>query len=234
MPIDIQKIQLQGDTKILRFLNKDGLINTLDIGSDTHVHGLHPTLLLRSLQYYKTVEDHRRDSYENEVHTEQNDIKFTSRNGNHILASCWSLYQENQLYSNETWDFFPDALAAIECTVDGISTLLQTSKTNNDLLADFVSHGEIQYYENDLNINTVRPYESFFKRKHYKAEKEYRSTMIFGPNKNFFPDVHIIPIQTNLITKIYLNSQRMSALSETEEKLIHTLYPNQVQKILLP
>ncbi len=92
-PIEIE--QFAGNHKILRFLDKDGLMKTLGIKIKVIARqytDMNPTFLLKSLEYYRMLEGHRGDQHENEILTlhPEKGIPLSNKNLNPVLASCWS------------------------------------------------------------------------------------------------------------------------------------------------
>lgn len=77
-----------------------------------------PTFLLRSLEYYQSLEDSdpRRDTYENKIvvsHPDSGNL-ISSINLNTILVSCWTLSQERINSVNQLpWDIFKDTVRKI-------------------------------------------------------------------------------------------------------------------------
>lgn len=94
--------QYADNDKILRFLNKDGLLKTLGIEQGKmprQIIDMSPSFLLRSLRYYRSLESHRGDQHENEILTfhHKSKIPLSNRNLNPIFVSCWSYYLSSDL-----------------------------------------------------------------------------------------------------------------------------------------
>ncbi|MFT4060670.1 MAG: hypothetical protein QM652_14140 [Legionella sp.] len=159
--------------KILRFLDRDGLLRTLGFTTSLkmprQIIDMTPSFLVRSLSYYRTLESHIGDQCENEIVTlhPENGIPLSNRNLNPIFVSCWSCYQDSDLCTPTTWEAFPDTVAAIESVVGDVKQIIDriapTSPGLNvphmgnwgSLRADATFHGKIIYYS--LKIYCQRP-----------------------------------------------------------------------------
>lgn len=253
---------LSPEHKIIRFLSKDGLMRTLGLESQPNpknlIH-LNPTFLLRSLKYYRNLEekDPRGDHCENRV-TIQHPEKGTLSNEdlNPTLVSCWSNYQRGNLEEQEVWDIFPDIVGAIESTVGDVKEIIDIlAPTPNgqdiphhgnwgSLRADFTRHGKINYYSAfDANFfDKIDPslQNCFFKRAEpYSKENEYRFSITCGIHRKFYPDMFCAQLKPDLtstdyipyIKKIYLKRDRISTISEKERTGMRVYFPNKVEEI---
>ncbi len=155
--------QLANNDELLRFLDRDGLLRTLGINfpkMPRQITDMNPSFLVRSLDYYRALESHRGDQYENEIITihPEKSIPLSSRNLNPIFVSCWSYYQNSDLNAPTTWQAFPDTVAVVESTVGDIKQIIDwiapTSFEFNEshieipgsLRAAATHHGKIIYY----------------------------------------------------------------------------------------
>jgi hypothetical protein len=229
--IQVKIEQLNDEDKILRFLDKDGLLKTLGIilpKMPRQITDMNPTFLVQSLNHYRALESHRGDKYENEIVTmhPEKGIPLSNRNLNPILVSCWSYYQSSDLSTPKIWEIFPDAVAAIESTVGSVKQIIDfIAPTSHDqrvphegnwgsLRADATQHGKIIYYspqddhkaihENQM----VAPLNCFFKRNDpYLKEREYRFMILFANHLKFSPEKFCVQLDdTSYINKIYLKS----------------------------
>jgi hypothetical protein len=248
MPIEIK--QYSNEHKLLRFLDKDGLVKALGIlNNPSQVTSMNPMFLLRSLNYYRELEDFRGDKHENRVvvNTQVNGkhIQLCNQNLDPTLVSCWSSYQSDTLSSSDTWQTFPDTIAAIESTVGDIENIIsqiapaiaiaEVPHAGNwgSLRADFSHHGEVIYYSpNNFKINETlgRPEICFYKREEpYSREKEYRYIIKFGHHQYFSPEIFCVKLkQIDYIKKIYLKKEKFSNEEVTNIKIY---YRNKIELI---
>ena len=122
------------DKKILRFLSRDGIMNTLGFQNGERM-GMAPTLsktrmdiaptfLLRSLKYYQRLEDSRGNSNENEIISVNPEKKtsLSNKDVNPFLVSCWSCYSTSDLSNIDVWKAFPNAVGVIELQLGMLKT----------------------------------------------------------------------------------------------------------------
>jgi hypothetical protein len=185
--------QYDGSCKVLRFLDKDGLLRTLGLFDDDRVGeelDNYPTFLLRSAKHYSRMEEDpvRHDCYENDIVVKNDDgAPLSYANLNCMLLSCWSLYQGKDLGSPVPWSAFPDSIAVIESTINDITNIVTVENIQNNFNEEFSilgghcpAHGRIVYYqEHDRPHHALGPSTIFFKRrsgpvKCFEEEKEYR------------------------------------------------------------
>lgn len=243
--------KLDENKKILRFLNLDGLKRTLGVREKLarQIIDLNPTFLLRSLDYYRFIDDERADICENTIITSHSDTKqqLTDKNIDPILVSCWSSYQPEDLLLSDVWSSYPkDTVAAIESTVGEVNTIINflcpkisTSKfpeMPNGSIRGIIQHGEVLYYSPENHDEThhfnVKPNNCFYKRQDpYSKEKEYRFAIRCNIHNNFSPDTYIArlnPINMSYIKKIYI---RQGLVSNEEIYKIQAYYDNLVEII---
>jgi hypothetical protein len=249
----IEIMQHANSDKILRFLDRDGLLKTLGIAfpkMPRQITDMNPSFLVRSLDYYRALENHRGDEFENEIitmHPEKN-IPLSSRNLNPILVSCWSYYKAADLSTSTAWQAFPDTVAAIESTVGDIKQIIDwiapTSFAFNEpsmespgsLRAAATHHGKIIYYSPKDDHKTIHdnynvaPLNCFFKRcEPYLQEREYRFIILFGNHLRFSPEIFSVRLKdTDYIKAIYLKND---IFSNDELQIIKAYYGGLIEFI---
>lgn len=235
---------------ILRFLDQQGLLRTLGIENDIPRQrtDLNPTLLFRSLNHYRRLEDHRGDRYENQIitHHPETGVPLSNQNINTVLVSCWSLYQPDDLYATLPWDVFKDSVAVIESTVGEIKKMIDWiapiekevchAPNAGSLRADFTEHSPVIYYTPETDHEAlykayrVHSKNCFFKRSvPYSAEKEYRFMVMFAPHLYFSPEMFCIRLNdTSYIAKIYL---KKDVFSKTQLQAFHAYYYDKIHML---
>ena len=246
MTVDVIE-QYPDDYPIVRFFDKEGLLRTLGIESDIlrQRKDLNPTMLFRSLNYYRRLEDHRGDRYENQIitHHPETGVLLSNQNLNTVLVSCWSSYQPEDIYTEVPWGIFNDSVAVIESTVGEVKKMIDwIAPIPNDvdpapnagsLRADFTDHGKVIYYKPETDHEAlygkyrVQSKNCFFKRnKPYSAEKEYRFMIMFAPHMHFSPEMFCVRLKdTSYIKRIYLKND---VFSKTELEAFEPYYFNRI------
>ncbi|MCW8387450.1 hypothetical protein OQJ18_12715 [Fluoribacter dumoffii] len=242
--------QYPDDYPIVRFLNKEGLLRTLGVESDIPRQrtDLNPTLLFRSLNYYRRIEDHRGDRYENQIITRhpETGALLSNQNLNTVLVSCWSCYQQEDLYTALPWDIFKGSVAVIESTIGEVKKMINwIAPTPKDvdhapnagsLRADFTEHGKVIYYTPETDHEAlygkyqIQSKNCFFKRQvPYSAEKEYRFMIMFAAHLHFSPEMFCVRLKdTSYITKIHLKND---VFSKVELQAFHAYYHNRINML---
>ncbi|HAT3883357.1 TPA: hypothetical protein JBH76_04920 [Legionella pneumophila] len=232
--------QLEGERFISRFLNKEGLLHTLGLsenGIPSSQLDLTPTFLFRSLDYYRKLEDHRADPYENIITTinQTTGAHCTNTNLNCILVSCWSLYQEFEFTSSSFTQFSPDTVAVIQTKISDVRKIIESLKYSHTdplpnpgaMCIDINYDAKVIYYspkdDHDLIYNNASagiPI-CFYKQKNpFEKEREYRFMLMFGPNSNFEPYLYSFRLKnTDYIHKIFIDEN----ILETNSKLLFGL-----------
>lgn len=93
---------LPDNTKIYRALDKNGLLHTLGVFTNSKLdrsklQPLSPTLLLRSLNSYAKMEGEKGDSTENGIYAIH---RTAGRNIDPTLVSCWPLEKSFATFSD--------------------------------------------------------------------------------------------------------------------------------------
>jgi hypothetical protein len=222
---------LSDDTKIIRFLDQDGLKKSL---GRIEPAGLHFTFHFGFLSQYRNDEESRGDSQEGSVSINlNNNHPAKAHMGSDALVSCWSIYDSGEL---NPWEAFrngshannPDNKFVIVSTVGKVRKIVQAifeinSQLNNNLILGVPCHDLVKYVplsekefheKTDLRnvggdglaypkliIFSKRPNDG--KGKSYISESEYRFALILN-TRRFSDDFQCYSIDAkNLVQNDY-------------------------------
>jgi hypothetical protein len=183
-------------------MNNNNIVQFVPMCPASSLISENSTFCLRSLRYYKLIEDgnlvgDRRESM----------VVLSNRHselGGTTLVSCWTQLK-GDLVSGDDWNLSPHGknVVAIISTIDKVSTVLE--KAAEGLLKNWrFEHKPVQYYDehtapNDSNISEL----PFWKRNTYRTQREYRFAFRSDSSKSHLQTlIFYVPEPQGYIDKI--------------------------------
>ena len=170
----------EADTKLVRFIPNYDLNRVFHYDSDIGIGVYDSTFIMRSLSYYRSVENGAiRDSEELSI-IQTNGFHVIHRQDSqpyYLLVSCWCLYDKINFDEIST-QFIPSNGVAIISTVKKVENLIKKIIKKCDPRGCRYSKGPIKYFANTIDIDNSgndRFWQlRFMKRDLFQDEHEYR------------------------------------------------------------
>ena len=167
--------------KIAQFLPKDPAFSVINEYS---------TFCLRNVIYYRILEEQFRDNLIGDK--KENIVEFKENRSNYeliatTLLSCWTIIENDEI-NEEDWNLFndrDDGIAIISDTKSVESCIKENTKYILDSNVWHLEHQKVNYYD---GIRHPKEFDiakaSFWKRDHYKQQREYRFALLSSSKRS--------------------------------------------------
>ena len=148
------------------------------------------TFCLRNVIYYRMLEEQNRDNLIGDK--KENIVEFRENRRNYeliatTLLSCWTIIENDEIHE-EDWNIFndrTDGIAIISDTKSVESCIKENTKHFLDSEVWHLEHQKVNYYDgirHPKEFDTAKA--SFWKRDHYKHQREYRFALLSSSKRS--------------------------------------------------